>query len=66
MQIGFCKVNDKINNKKKWKLEIYYSIISYWYSMSARILTIHEVHDSKFSLSGGLEVLTSIFPFVLN
>jgi hypothetical protein len=28
--------------------------------MSARIPTIHEVHDSKFSLSGGLEVLTSI------
>jgi hypothetical protein len=29
--------------------------------MSAGITTIHEVHDSKFSLSGGLEVLTSIF-----
>jgi hypothetical protein len=30
--------------------------------MSSRIPTIHEVHDStcKFSLSGGLEVLTSI------
>jgi hypothetical protein len=28
--------------------------------MSARIPTIHEVHDSRFSLSGGLEVLTSI------
>jgi hypothetical protein len=28
--------------------------------MSTRIPTIHEVHDSKFSLSGGLEVLTSI------
>jgi hypothetical protein len=29
--------------------------------MSARIPTMREVHDSKFSLSGGLEVLTSIF-----
>jgi hypothetical protein len=28
--------------------------------MSVRIPTIPEVHDSKFSLSGGLEVLTSI------
>jgi hypothetical protein len=28
--------------------------------MSAGIPTIHEVPDSKFSLSGGLEVLTSI------
>jgi hypothetical protein len=29
--------------------------------MSAKIPTIHEVHDSKFSLSGKLEVLTSIY-----
>jgi hypothetical protein len=29
--------------------------------MSAGVPTIHEVHDSKFSLSGGLEVLTSIY-----
>jgi hypothetical protein len=29
--------------------------------MSARIPTIHGVHDSNFTLSGGLEVLTSIF-----
>jgi hypothetical protein len=29
-------------------------------NMSARIPTIHEVHDSKYLLSGGLEVLTSI------
>jgi hypothetical protein len=29
--------------------------------MSARISTIHDVHDNEFSLSGGLEVLTSIF-----
>jgi hypothetical protein len=28
--------------------------------MSARIPTMHGVHDSKFSLSGGLEVLNSI------
>jgi hypothetical protein len=28
--------------------------------MSARIPTTHDIHDSKMSLSGGLEVLTSI------
>jgi hypothetical protein len=28
--------------------------------MSARIPTMQEVYDSKFPLSGGLEVLTSI------
>jgi hypothetical protein len=33
--------------------------------MSARIPTTHEVHDSKFSLRGGLEVLTSIYGFNL-
>jgi hypothetical protein len=32
--------------------------------MSARIPTIHEVHDSRFSLSGGLEVLTSIYRII--
>jgi hypothetical protein len=42
-----------------------YSSISNWDNMisisSARIPTIHCVHGSQFSLSGRLEVLTSIF-----
>jgi ABC-type transport system involved in cytochrome c biogenesis permease subunit len=54
------EVIDKINNKKEWKLKISYLAISNWNNMGATLPTINEVHDSKFSLSGGLEVLTSI------
>jgi hypothetical protein len=39
---------------------INYSAILHWNNMTARIPTLHEVHDSKYSLSGGLKVLTSI------
>jgi hypothetical protein len=39
-----------------------YLAILNWNNMSIRIPAIREVHDSKFSLSGGLEVLTIIGP----
>jgi hypothetical protein len=46
--------------KKEWKLGINYSAILHWNNTRDKISTIHEVCNSKFSLSGGLEVLTSI------
>jgi hypothetical protein len=37
-----------------------YLAISHWFSMNAIIPKVHETHDSRFLLRGGLEVVTSM------